>query len=253
MRTVLDVSYGKNDWEKVDFYLPESDRFDTVFWIHGGGIENGNRRSFDFAEDFVCAGYAVASVEYRLYPQAHFPEFIADCANAAAFCLEKLPDFGGNGQMIVSGQSAGAYITCMLYMNPRFFADAGVDVAKIKAFVSDSAQVTAHFNVLRERGLDSRLERIDETAPIYYLNEKTALKPLLLIYYSDDMPCRGTQNRLFYESFHRFFADPPVSIAELPGTHCAGSCNRNEKGTFDYVDTALAFLKSIGEGQNGSY
>lgn len=247
MRTVLDVAYGKNEWEKVDFYLPDADRFDTIFWIHGGGIEAGDRKSFDFAEDLVRAGYAVASVEYRLYPQARFPEFIVDCANALAFCQQRLPEMGGNGSIIVSGQSAGAYITCMLYLNPQFFADAGVDSSKIKAFVSDSAQVTAHFNVLRERGIDSRLERIDETAPIYYLNANTELKPLLLIYYSDDMPCRGTQNRLLFESFRRLFSDPLIKVVELPGVHCAGSNYRNETGTFDYVDTMLSFLTEMGD------
>ena len=45
----------------------------------------------------------------------------------------------------------------------------GVDTDFISGYISDSAQMTTHFNVLRERGLDTRLERIDEAAPLFYL------------------------------------------------------------------------------------
>ncbi len=242
MRTYFDVPYGENPWELADFYLPETSGFDTVVWFHGGGIENGNRKSFDFAEDLVSAGLGVVSVEYRLYPNARFPEFIVDCANATAFSIKKLPEYGGSGKVYISGQSAGAYITCMLCMNPAYLKEAGADESRIMAFVSDSAQVTAHFNVLRERGEDSRLERIDEAAPLYYLNAETAIKPLLLIYYSNDMACRGVQNHLFYESILHFSPEAPVSIVELPGNHVAGSCGRNADGKFDYVETLLKFI-----------
>jgi len=87
-----------------------------------------------------------------------------------------------------------------------------------------------HFNVLRERGMDTRLERIDEAAPLYYLSASIPLPRLLLICYEDDLPCRVTQNRLMLESILHFQPDAPVGICVLPGGHVAGSTKVDENG-----------------------
>lgn len=100
-----------------------------------------------------------------------------------------------------------------------------------------------NLNILRERGVDTRLERIDEAAPIYYVSEDSDFKNLLIIYYTDDMPCRPEQNRLFYKSVKRICSEQNVEIVELPGGHCNGSSNRNEEGLFDFNETVLSFIK----------
>lgn len=52
-------------------------------------------------------------------------------------------------------------------MNPEWLEKAGADRAAVTGFVSDSAQVTTHFNILQERRQDTRLERIDEAEPLF--------------------------------------------------------------------------------------
>ena len=133
-------------------------------------------------------------------------------------------------------------MTLMLAFDEHYLEDAGVERTAIAGFVSDSSQITTHFGILKERGMDYRLERIDEAAPIYFLNENTKVPNLLLIAYEEDMPCRPEQNQLFYKSICRIFPDNKVQFKMLPGGHCNGSGARNEKGTFDFNDALLEFL-----------
>lgn len=245
MRIIEDVKYGDLENDFLDIYYPECDEYDVLLWFHGGSLEAGSRKGCKFAEDLVNAGMAVVSVEYRLYPEAVFPDFITDCARAVKYVLEFIATELGAKRVFVSGASAGAYITMMLAVDKSYLENVGVDRDKIAGFISDSAQVTTHFNVLRERGLDTRLERIDEAAPLYHISENSFTGNLLLIYYTDDIPCRTQQNQLFYHSIRRFCPDQNVRIKELPGGHCNGCGNRNERGSFDYNDMVLEFIQSI--------
>lgn len=245
MRIKEDVRYGGLENDFLDIYYPECDEYDVLIWFHGGGLESGTRKSWKFVEDLVKQGMAVVSVEYRLYPEAVFPDFITDCARAVKYVFEYVATESGVKRVFVSGESAGAYITMMLAMDKSYLENVGVDQNKISGFISDSAQMTVHYNVLRERGLDTRLERIDEAAPLYHVSAHSFTGKLFLIYYTNDILCRPEQNRLFYQCVKRLCPGADVRIKELPGGHCNGGINRNERGTFDYIDVLLEFIQNI--------
>ena len=57
--------------------------------------------------------------------------------------------------------------------------------------------------------------------------------------------CRPEQNKLLCQSLRKLCPNLNVQLAELPGKHTFGSEHRNEKGTFDFNDTVLAFLDSL--------
>ncbi len=225
MRTYLDTPYvlPENEAQMVDIYLPDTDGFDTVLWFHGGGIENGNRKGDETPLGLAKKGVAVASAEYRMYPDAKYPEFVEDAAAAVAFILKRSKEFGGNGRVFVGGSSAGAYLTMMLCMNPAYLSAAGVELDDIAGFISDASQMFTHFNVLKyELGLDGRLQYLDDKAPMYYVNASLKLRPLLMIYYTNDIPCRPEENKLFYVSVKRFLPNADITMVELEGEHCSG-------------------------------
>lgn len=242
MKTILDIQYDTWGNGYFDLYLPEEKCKALVIWFHGGGLEHGSRKGIKFAQQMTDAGVGCASVEYRMYPHGAYPEFIEDCARAVAYILENRKQLGDPEKIYVSGQSAGAWLTLMLAMDPGWLERAGADRNAIAGFISDSAQVTTHFNVLRERGLDTRLERIDEAAPLFWLTADCPVDNLLLIWYTDDMPCRPEQNKLLLKALQRFFPERNIRGVELPGKHCAGSTKTNDRGTFDYADEALKFI-----------
>ena len=244
MKTITDLQYGPAKEHLLDIHLPDGVCRDFVVWFHGGGLEYGNRKEIRIHEDLTKQGIGIASVEYRMYPDAKFPDFVEDCALAVKWLTDHLREYTEYRRLFVSGQSAGAWMTLMLAFDEHYLEDAGVDRSEIAGFVSDSSQITTHFRVLKERGLDSRLERIDDAAPIYFLTENSNVNNLLLISYDEDMPCRPEQNKLFYKSIQRICPRINVQLVMLPGGHCNGSTARNEAGTFDFNDTLLRYLQN---------
>ena len=247
MRFIPNIKYGEHEMNLLDLYLPDGDCKDMIIWYHGGGFVNLDRTKIPFAEDLTKAGVGIASVEYRMYTHgAKFPDFIVDGANAVKFVQDNIHQYAKVERFFVSGQSAGAYLTLMLALDQHYLRDAGVDPMSIAGFLSDSAQTTTHFNVLkRDRDTNGSLERIDDAAPLYYVNPDLKLNSLLLIYYENDVKCRPEQNKLLYASIKKLCPDINTEIVELPGKHTNGSQYRNEQGTFDYNDTILKFMSSL--------
>lgn len=245
MRTYFDIPYVDNGtkMQLLDIYLPDQDSFGTIIWFHGGSIEKGSRKEIHFEENFVNAGYGCVSVEYRMYPDAKFPEFIEDAAASVAYVLKHIGTYGGSQRVYVGGTSAGAYLTMMLCMDHRYLANVGVEQEQIAGYISDSAQQFCHFNVLRELGYDTRLERIDEHAPIYFIRESLTIRPLLLLYYEDDMKCRPEETRLMYASLQNVMPEAEVYIKALPGGHCKRPLN--EDGVFMVVAETLKFIERV--------
>ena len=70
----------------------------------------------------------------------------------------------------------------------------------------DAGQPTTHYNVLRERGEDTRLIRVDEAAPLYYITSdfKGELPSLQMIVADGDMPSRPEQNLLLRAALLHF-------------------------------------------------
>lgn len=247
MRQILDVSYGKKPVQMLDWYLPDGEGFDLIIWFHGGGMRTGSRRGAvgtALAHSAVSHGYGFVSVEYGMYPEARYPDFINDSAEAVAFALAHMGEYGAK-RAVVTGSSAGAYLTMMLAMNPAYLNNAGADRSKLAAYVSDSAQQTVHFEVLRERGVDRRAERIDEAAPLYYTFVHPLDKPMLLISYTQDMTCRLEQNQLMYRSLAEANPEMKIALRVLEGGHCAGSTRKDENGEFAYLLELIRFMKEI--------
>lgn len=235
--------FPENERQKLDIHVPDRLIYTTLVWFHGGGIESGDRRSSDIPVGLVDKGIAVASADYRLYPNAKYPDFLEDAAKAVAYCVKNLKEMGGNGRVFVGGSSAGAYIAMMLCLNKEFLRNEGVDEKDIAGFISDSAQVFTHFNVLREMGIDSRIQHIGDRAPIYYVNASLTLRPLLMFYYKNDMVCRPEENKLFYASVKRFLPDSDITMIELEGTHCSAD-HPDENGVRRIEEYLYDFIKS---------
>lgn len=243
MKTYFDIPYTKMglEMQRLDVYLPEQEEFDLLIWFHGGGLEAGNRKGCSYAEAFVKRGIAFVSVEYRMYPTAHFPEFIEDAAASVAWVIRNKVQLKGCRRIFVSGESAGAYLTMMLCMDHRYLEAAGVSQHEIAGYISDSAQQFCHFNVLREFGMDKRLERIDERAPIFFVKQGLELRPLCLIYYQDDMKCRPEETKLMYASLKNICPENDVRLVEYPGRHC--SKPKNEDGELMFVETVCDMIR----------
>ena len=250
MNKIENIRYSDKHTETLDVYLPDKSDFRTIVYVHGGGLEGGDKAKTNMAEvaERMCAlGYGVVSANYRMYPTARFPDFLIDAADAVAYAAAHATQWGGNGELLIAGQSAGAWITLMLCMDTHYLSDLGIDPHTIVGWISDSAQTTAHYNILRyEQGEHKYAQRINEVAPLYYVGPNTTFSHMLLIFYENDMPCRPEQNMLFYRSVLTFYPEADIEYKQLPGKHCHGSSKKDEDGEYAFIKTAADWLRRKG-------
>ena len=79
-----DLTYVSNGHERqrLDLYLPGEGRsLPLIIWVHGGAFRMGSKDDH-VPLDYLNAGYAVASLNYRLSQHAHFPAQIEDVKTA---------------------------------------------------------------------------------------------------------------------------------------------------------------------------
>src|SRR5437870_860518 len=72
----------------LDLYIPSNacGRMPVVIYLHGGGWLSGDKLDAGpHVSKFLDRGLAVASIDYRLSYQAHFPAQIHDCKGAVRF------------------------------------------------------------------------------------------------------------------------------------------------------------------------
>lgn len=250
MQKLENIAYSNKHTETLDVYLPDAQGFKTIVYFHGGGLEGGSKSKPNMAEIAarLCAhGYGVVSADYRMYPAARFPDFLIDAADAVAYAKSHLGEWGGNGELIIAGQSAGAWITLMLCMNRAFLQNVGIDPDGIAAWISDSAQTTAHYNILRyEHAAHKYAQRITDFAPQFYVDDRTRFSRMLLIFYENDMPCRPEQNILFYKSILTFNPHADIETRLLPGKHCYGSSHKDADGEYPFIKVATEWLTRKG-------
>ncbi|MBQ8510460.1 MAG: alpha/beta hydrolase [Clostridia bacterium] len=223
----IELTYDEKLNLKLDLWLPEAGNPPIFIYMHGGGIENGDKRTMvDNIKRMVSKGIAVASLNYRMYPTAKYPEFIDDCAKGIDFLLHGEYQFS---RVFVGGSSAGSYLSMMLLFDHKYLGRYGLNPLDFDGWVLDAGQPTVHFNVLRERGLDTRLVRIDEAAPLWHITKNfNELKPdgklpmILNISASNDMTCRLEQLKLLNATLLHFnYPKDRLRFAYMNGyNHC---------------------------------
>lgn len=162
---------------RLDIYYPTKENFTTVVWFHGGGIQAGNKH---IPAKLKEKGIAVVSVNYRLSPKVKCPEYIEDAAAAVAWVFTNIEKYGGNkNKIVVSGHSAGGYLTSMIGLDKNYLKKHNVNANDIAMLVPFSGHTITHFTVRKEKGIDGKQPIIDKFAPLYHV--RADAPPLVLI------------------------------------------------------------------------
>ncbi|WP_281635698.1 alpha/beta hydrolase [Flavobacterium marginilacus] len=162
----------------LDIYYPKNVKgFTTVIWFHGGGLTSGSK---ELPEGLKDKGFCVVSVNYRLSPKVKTQKCIEDTAAAIAWTFKNIASYGGDSSLIlVSGHSAGAFLTLMVGLDKKWLKTYDIDANSIAGLIPLSAQTISHFEIRKERGIPETQPIIDEFAPLYHV--RADAPPLLLI------------------------------------------------------------------------
>jgi len=117
------IAYGGRPRQQLDIYMPwRADGAPVVVFLYGGSWRSGARGDYKFVGDALASrGFVTAVADYRLYPQAAYPVFLQDCAQAVAWTAQNCAAYGGDPERIyLVGHSAGAYNAAMVALDPRW-------------------------------------------------------------------------------------------------------------------------------------
>ena len=232
MKKIENITYANDHSRQVlDLYLPDKDNFKTFVYFHGGGMESGCKDDYiALGEHLANNGFAAAIINYRIYPDAKYPEFIEDAASSVAWAFENINKYGNCTEIYVGGSSAGGYMSMMLCFDKSWLGKHGIEPMQIAGFYHDAGQPTAHFNVLREKGINTKRVIIDETAPLYHVGIDPEYPPMQLIVSDNDMPGRPEQMQLLKATLTHFGQGEKVSISVKNGKHCHYIHQKDENG-----------------------
>ena len=247
MKTIENIVYNACG-QKLDVNLPEGKAKAAFVYFHGGGLEAGSKdKNAPYHKYLTERGIAVVDVNYRMYPAAKCPDFIEDAADAVKWAVERMPLYAGTDKIFVGGSSAGGYLSMMLCFDKKYLAVRGIDASAMSGYVHDAGQPTTHFNVLRERGVDSRRLIVDEFAPLYYIGcDGNACAPMTFIVSDNDMENRLEQTQLVISTLKHFrFDESKISLTLMNGGHCAYVGKTDENGESVFGRLIYEFVEKI--------
>jgi acetyl esterase/lipase len=183
-----DIAFGAHPRQRLDVYAPAEvrDAPVVVFW-YGGSWRRGERAQYRFvAEALVRQGYVVVLPDYRLTPEARFPDFVDDAGAAIAWVAANASRFGGDpARIFAMGHSAGAYNAVLAALDPAYLARAGAPAGAIKGAIGLSGPYD--MASLRGRAIDAAFGPVSAQAPAQPARfARAASPPVLLIHGAKD-------------------------------------------------------------------
>ena len=116
--TVKNIEYCIIDGRPLllDLYFnPQLNNQPLIVWVHGGAWLFGDKGNPPAVQLLTENGFAIASINYRLSPQAIFPAQIEDCKAAIRWLRKNAGSYHINPDKIGAwGASAGGHLVALL-------------------------------------------------------------------------------------------------------------------------------------------
>lgn len=130
-------AFGADPLQKIEWIMPEVSvgKAPLLVFVHGGGWQIGDKRMDAAAKGkhFAGKGWAFASTNYRLVPQATVEQQAADIAAAVAM-LSKQPGVDPS-RIVLMGHSAGAHLAALVASDPTYLSAAGVPMSALRGVI----------------------------------------------------------------------------------------------------------------------
>lgn len=160
-KTVLDIKFGSDFYQKLDIYLPDSakNELPVLLFMHGGAWRHGYKEWMGFlAPVFTKLPAIFVAVNYRLAPESKYPAALDDCFDALAWTVKNIGQYGGDPHRIfVGGHSAGGHYAALMGLKPQHLESRGIPLDSIKGCFPLSAPLELRLDKLEAGGRREKL------------------------------------------------------------------------------------------------
>lgn len=137
LREWRDLAYDPKDPDaRLDLYAPPGDTgpLMTIVWIHGGGFISGDKQDVaNYARVLAGRGFAVASIQYTIAPEARYPTPLRQANRALAYLAAAPSGLPVDAnRLVLAGDSAGAQLAAQLaaaLADPAYAGAIGIEPA----------------------------------------------------------------------------------------------------------------------------
>ena len=146
-RTVPDLAFGADYYQKLDLYLPPEEALaacpggvPVLLFCHGGGWNFGYKEWNGFmAPALIDLPAIFVSVSYRLAPAHKFPAALDDVMAGLAFVWRHIADYGGDpDRLFMGGWSAGGTLAALATVRRDLYGAHGLPDDAVKGCVATS-------------------------------------------------------------------------------------------------------------------
>jgi alpha-L-fucosidase 2 len=259
------VEYGHpgKDPLLMDIHVPVGKGpFPAAILVHGGGFDAGSRATNvrPIFEPLANGGFAWFSIDYRLAPEAHYQEAVADVNAAIRWVKAHAAEYHVDaGKVAIVGESAGGFL--VNYVGTHQEADAKVaavvDFYGPTDYGKQALERKAHPERFNMKSIDGHaahgggihyfsVEELNEAglaklrgaAPLYAV--KKDMPPFLIIHGTKDDQVSWEQSVLFQEAMKK--AGVPCEFITIEnGGHGMGGWR--DEGMQHYKAEMVAWLK----------
>jgi acetyl esterase/lipase len=98
----------------LDIYMPPSEKSPfLIVWVHGGAWHSGTKEAPPL--ELLSAGYAIASIDFRVSTEAPFPAQVHDIKAAIRFLRGNANKYGyRKDKIIIWGSSSGGHLAALV-------------------------------------------------------------------------------------------------------------------------------------------
>ena len=253
------ISYGTDPKQIYEFWPAQhaaDARPPLLVFVHGGAWSMGDMKSGTGTwkpAHFPEEGYALASLDYRLVPQAQVEDEAADIAHALKSLIDQAGTLGFDpARVVLMGHSAGAHLVALVGTDERYLKTAGLGFGNLRGVIAlDGAgyDVPEQMAASNPRFLQNRYEqafgsdpaRQRALSPTFQAAAPNAPRFLLLHVQRTDGIAQAKELETALKS-----AGTPVQRQEFPGNGLQGHTEINrEMGNPAYPATPVvdAWLK----------
>ena len=175
-----------------------------VIWIHGGGWRGGDKKGGPM-QALLKAGFAVASINYRLSGEAKWPAQLDDCRSAVAYLDSHASEYGIDAKRIALwGASAGGHLVLMLALKDgtahgvKAVCDwfGPTDLVSYIQSTKTTPNGMEMIKQLLQADASGLLPAAKDASPITFIKKDSSLPALLIVHGKEDplVPVEQSEN-----------------------------------------------------------